>query len=295
MKILLTGSTGFFGRIIYKELSTSNIVHTLNRTFGNYIVDLANGKFIIREDYDLVIHAAGLAHVSSKKDSINYDFYKINVTGTENLLQSLKDRKPKYFLFISSVAVYGLQSGINIDEDSPLNATDPYGQSKIFAESIIEQWCNDNQVIFTAYRLPLLFGPEAIGNLKSIIQGIKYGYYFNIKNITVRKSVVLAEDVANLILSSVKIGGIYNLTDGYNPTLEELSESIAKYLGKKRILKLPYALVKILAHIGDCFFGKFPINSVKLIKLSSSLTFSDNKARHALCWRPKVVVENINF
>jgi hypothetical protein len=46
---------------------------------------------------------------------------------------------------------------------------------------------------------------------------------------------------------------------------------------------LPGCLVKIAAKLGDKLPG-FPINSYRLNKLETSLTFDDSDARQELCW-----------
>lgn len=67
------------------------------------------------------------------------------------MLQGLEGSQtsPKAFIFISSVAVYGRENGINISEDAPLLAKDPYGLSKIQAEKLVLDWCVRNNVVHT--------------------------------------------------------------------------------------------------------------------------------------------------
>jgi UDP-glucose 4-epimerase len=50
-------------------------------------------------------------------------------------------------VFISSVAVYGQETGLNINEKAPLNAKDFYGLSKIQAEEMVMNWCIKNKII----------------------------------------------------------------------------------------------------------------------------------------------------
>ncbi|MGG8473430.1 NAD-dependent epimerase/dehydratase family protein, partial [Rahnella sp. PAMC25617] len=92
-------------------------------------------------------------------------FYDVNVLGTLNLLKGLeKAGVPEQFVFISSVSVYGQQSGIFINEDHPLEAKDPYGLSKIEAEDLVLKWCEQHRVVCTILRLPLLVGKNPPGN-----------------------------------------------------------------------------------------------------------------------------------
>lgn len=297
MKILLTGANGFLGKIIYQTLINSGEVLTLGRSISDYNVDLSLEKIInFSQKFDIVIHAAGKAHVLSKEFDEESSFIKTNVVGTKNLLESLVvSGKPKYFVFISSVSVYGLQEGYLINEDSALSAKDNYGRSKILAEEIVENWCDENDVICTILRLPLLVGASAPGNLKSMIQGIKSGYYFNIDKGRAKKSMVLATDVAKFILVASETGGIYNLTDGCHPSFYELSKCIAIKLGKSYVPNISIFTAKFLTLIGDKIWGGFPLNSAKLLKITSTLTFDDSKARNAFNWKPTCVLEGFDF
>jgi nucleoside-diphosphate-sugar epimerase len=181
--------------------------------------------------------------------------------------------------------------GVQIDEKHPLLAIDPYGLSKIQAEHLVLDWCQKNNVLCTILRLPLLVGENPPGNLGVMLNGIKKGYYFNIAGGLARKSMVLAEDVANVLIKASEIGGIYNLTDGYHPSFYELSNAIAKNNGKKRIFNMHFLIAKSIALIGDFVSTKFPLNSSKLNKITTDLTFDDSKARHILGWNPEKVLD----
>jgi nucleoside-diphosphate-sugar epimerase len=290
MNVLLTGSSGFLGKEIIKQL-TAFRVYKLNRNTGEFICDLSSSIPSFENSFDLVIHNAGKAHIVPKTKEQKLDFFKINVSGTENLLKGLEKNIPKQFIFISSVAVYGLDIGTEINENSPLLAKDPYGLSKVQAEQIVLDWCKKNNVICTILRLPLLVGENPPGNLGAMIIGIKKGYYFNIAGGLAKKSMVLAEDVSIIIPTVSEIGGIYNLTDGYHPNFKEFSGAIAKKYGKSKVFNLPLILAKCIALFGDIVGAKFPLNSKKIQKITSDLTFDDNKAKEVLGWNPKKVID----
>ena len=289
--ILLTGSNGFLGKSIFSQLQGEFNLLTLSRSHSCFNCDLSVFQPILPV-VDIVIHSAGLAHITAQFNKEENKFFKVNVIGTENLLRALDVLavKPKNFVFISSVAVYGLNNGENVNEDCPLLANDPYGKSKIIAEKIVDEWCNKNDVICTILRLPLVVGINPPGNLGAMINGIKKGYYFNIDGGNVKKSMVLASDVSSFIIAASEVGGIYNLTDGYHPTFNELSHKISLELGRKFVPNLPLLFAKFLAKIGDLIGDKFPINSNKLSKIISPLTFDDSKARKAFGWNPSPVI-----
>jgi nucleoside-diphosphate-sugar epimerase len=294
MKILLTGSSGFLGSKIKSILGQFEIC-TLARSNADVNIDLEKGVTDL-PFADVIIHAAGKAHSVPGTLIQQQEFFDVNVTGTANLLIGLKNSAiPKSFIFISTVAVYGKETGCSINEEYPLLSKDPYGLSKIQAEKLVGDWCLENNVICTILRLPLIAGPNPPGNLGSMINGIKKGYYFNIAGGKAKKSMVLAEDVAKIIPVAASVGGIYNLTDGYHPRFSELSGVIAKQLTKNKPANIPAWLAKFMAKIGDLLGSKSPINSDKLKKITSDLTFDDSKARKLLGWNPTPVLNGFKI
>lgn len=297
MNLLLTGASGFLGKSIIGQLITdNNFLFNLSRTSGDYKIALENEIPNFEQEFDLVIHAAGKAHSVPKTDTEKQEFYNVNVSGTSNLLKGLeKSGLPQQFVFISSVAVYGQDTGNFISEEHSLLAKDPYGLSKIQAEQLVIEWCKQHNVLCTILRLPLLVGENPPGNLGAMINGIKKGYYFNIVGRSAKKSMVLAEDVAKHILRAAEIGGIYNLTDGYHPSFSELSKHISFQVGKGKPMNMPLWLAKIFAKFGDLLGNKAPLNTNKLMKITSDLTFDDTKAREAFGWKPRPVLEGFKI
>ena len=66
-------------------------------------------------------------------------------------------------------------------------------------------------------------------------------------------------------------------------------------MNKSLPLSIPYWLAKCMALIGDCFGKKVPINSLKLNKLTRTLTFSNEKAIRELGWKPMSVLEHFKI
>jgi nucleoside-diphosphate-sugar epimerase len=292
MNILITGSTGFLGKVIIEENQKFQL-YTLNRTSGDYIFDLSNTIPNFDFTFDLIIHNAGKAHFIPKTKVESNNFFDINTKGTENLLKGLENKLPKQFVFISTVSVYGVITGELLNENTKLNAKDPYGLSKINAEKLIIEWCQRHNVICTILRLPLVVGENPPGNLGSMIRAIKSGFYMNIAGGHAKKSMVLAVDVAKFITIVSKFGGIYNLTDGIHHTMYELSKSYSLKYKKKIPYNIPFFVAKVLALFGDKIVKNFPFNSNKLKKIVSNLTFDDTKARNSIGWNPKNAINHL--
>ena len=102
----------------------------------------------------------------------------------------------------------------------------------------------------------------------------------------------MAEDIARLLPLLAEKGGVYNICDTYQPTFGEIAASIAKQLGKREPVSLPYWMAWCIAKVGDLLGSKIPINSYKFEKMTKSLTFSNDKARRELDWEPMNVLLN---
>lgn len=298
MKLLFTGSSGFLGQNIIPLLNNYYEITTLGLSSNDdYKVNLSKDIPTFIEKFDLVLHAAGKAHVTPTTEKEKNLFFNINYQGTKNLISGLEisGNIPKSIIFISSVAVYGVEFGINIDENQELLCTSPYAVSKMKAEEFLINWCLKNNVILGILRPSIIVGKNSVGNLKSMINGIKNGYYLRIGSSSARKSMLMAEDIAIIIPKLAEVGGIYNLCDNHHPSFAELEELISKQLNKKLQFSVPYWFAKILAFIGDIVGERFPVNSNKLSKITQTLTFSNEKAKRELQWEPLDVLQNFKI
>ena len=297
MKLLFTGASGFLGRNIYQLLEKTYVIKTVGLTSqDDYKIDIARNIPVFTEVFDIALHAAGKAHSIPKTEEEKQLFFDVNLQGTKNLCTALENSGiPKAFIFISTVAVYGCDSGENITEEHPLNGTTPYALSKIKAEKYLEGWCAMHNVKLSILRPSLIAGPNPPGNLGAMIRGIRNGKYLSIAGGKARKSVLMVQDIANLLPMLIEKGGIYNVCDSYQPSFRELEMVICKQLNKKRPISIPYWLAKSMAVVGDCLGEKAPINSLKLRKITSSLTFSNEKAMRELGWKPMNVLGNFQI
>lgn len=292
-KLLFTGGTGFLGRNVRPILDQRYEVTTCGITPDDMIkANLAKEVPELPEKYDVVLHACGKAHVVPKTEAEKQAFYDVNYTGTINLCKALeKVGTPKALVFISTMSVYGDVAGNNSTEETPLKGDSPYADSKIKAEQYLTEWCSRNSVVLGILRPSLLAGEGAPGNLGAMVKGIKTGKYLSIAGGKAKKSILMAQDIANLVPLVAEKGGVYNVCDDYNPSFGELEASIAKQLGKRKPISIPYWMAKCLALVGDVY-SFFPINSPRLKKIVTSDTWSNEKAKKELGWQPMDVLDN---
>jgi nucleoside-diphosphate-sugar epimerase len=292
LKTLLTGASGFLGKSILNHFDRNTIV-TIGRNNSSDLVQDISVPFKLNTSFNLVVHCAGKAHSIPRNEIEENEFFEINEKGTNNLLESLNENLPRRIVFISTVAVYGDSAKNLIDESSELLGNTPYALSKINSEKLIKEWSVKNDVDYLILRLPLICGENPPGNLEAMANAIKRGFYFRIGKGEARKSMVGADDVAQLIYKNKWKSGTYNLTDGIHPSIKDTDQIIASFFGKG-IKRMPFFMAKAISLVGD-YLPKFPLDSKRLKKLNSSLVFSDQLARKRLGWQPKSALDQLKF
>ena len=159
-KILVTGGAGYIGShtcialheagydiVVYDNLSNSS--HEAMNRISNLIgkpVEFIEGdirdaeslrQVFVTHQFFGVIHFAGLKAVGeSVAKPLMY--YNNNVSGTITLLEVMTEYNVKRLVFSSSATVYGDPETLPIDESSKRSCTNPYGQSKLVVEHILE-------------------------------------------------------------------------------------------------------------------------------------------------------------
>ncbi len=158
--ILVTGGAGYIGShcvmalleqnnevVIFDNLSTGHIetVETLKK-YGH--VEFQKGDLTSFDDinsvfknYDIdkVVHFAAFSQVG--ESVVNPQKYYINnVCGTINLLRAMLENNVKKIVFSSTAATYGEPVYIPIDEKHPQNPINPYGQTKLMIEKIMDDY-----------------------------------------------------------------------------------------------------------------------------------------------------------
>jgi len=183
MKAVITGGAGFLG------LHLATYLH--QKKWDLTLIDIADFKKseypascrFIRADIrsrefmkryvkrgDVVIHAAAALPLWSRRE-----IFDINVNGTENLLQlSLKNRVG-HFIYISSTAVYGVPKVHPIDETFPVKGVGSYGESKIGAEKLCEQY-RQKGLLVTVIRPKTFVGKYRLGVFEILFDWIKDGH-----------------------------------------------------------------------------------------------------------------------
>ncbi|KAL2099222.1 hypothetical protein ACEWY4_005702 [Coilia grayii] len=120
-----------------------------------------------------VMHFAGLKAVGeSVEQPLRY--YRVNLTGSINLLEVMQAHGVHNVVFSSSATVYGDPQKLPIDENHPVGGcTNPYGKTKYFIEEMIKDHCKaekDWNAVLLRYFNPI--GAHVSGQIGEDPQGI---------------------------------------------------------------------------------------------------------------------------
>ena len=296
MKILVTGSNGFIGKYLVGKLiagghEVCGFDNQCNQAEDSKIKciigDIRNKDALMEalDAVDVVIHL-----VAAHRDFgiLESEYFDVNVNGTKNLLSGCSKLGIDKFIFCSSVAVYGLQPKPT-DENTIPNPITPYGQSKIAAEKVIEQWVNASskrQVIII--RPTVIFGPENYANVYNLIDKICRRKFIFIGNGSNVKSVAYVENLVEVIMFSLKRlkPGIevYNYSDEPQMTIRQIVETIATHAGVTIpgiSISLPVATIggSIFDFLGKITGYDFPFTAARMKKFCDETYHRADKIR----------------
>ncbi len=295
MKTLITGAYGFLGKYVLNEIDRRNAeaksadpeaeplyeYTTIGLNGHNTVIaDLVTDVPADLPEAGLVIHLAG----SCRQENAG----NLNVATTQHLLAALDAAPPRQLVYVSSTEVYGREEGTDLTEGTIVDPLTRLGKAKLLAEEALKKWCADKGVTLTILRCPDIVGTGMGGRLRSMVNSIYRGTYHHIDDETQRLSVVHAVDVAKAIVDLAPVGGIYNFTDGVNPSRRELADALAYRLNDKRIYTIRPKRARVTARILD-FVPFAAFGSAQLAERYRSLTFSADKAISALGWQPNSV------
>lgn len=168
MRVFVTGGAGYIGSVTSELLLDEGHEVTIfdNMSCGHrdavdsrahlVVGDLLDSDSIRRAMLDCrpdaVMHFAALALVGeSMEDPLLY--YRNNVSGGINLVDAMQAAGVRKIIFSSTCATYGVPNSVPITETHPQNPINPYGDSKMLFEHILE-WCGDikgMQPVFLRY------------------------------------------------------------------------------------------------------------------------------------------------
>jgi len=267
LRILVTGGAGFIGSHLIERLLPNDQVFCLDN-FNNYYdpaikwrnikaVQSLPGFSLIQADitdfdsmqkifashrFDVIVHLAARAGVRpSIQQPLLYE--KVNVRGTNNLLDLCKDHGIDKFIFASSSSVYGANKKIPFsEEDSVDRPISPYAATKKAGELISYTYHHLYHISITCLRFFTVYGPRqrpdmAIHKFAHLINQGKPIPMFG--DGSSRRDYTFISDIVQGVLRSIeRCSGyhIYNLGESKTIELAKLIKLLENALRKKAII-----------------------------------------------------------
>lgn len=257
MSVLITGGAGFLGlhlALFFHKKGYRLTLLDINKfdkkeyPKGSVFLrgDIRNKKKMseILGGVDIVIHAAAALPLWKRED-----IFAVNVDGTSNLLEASLRNKVKHFIYISSTAVYGVPKKHPVYENDPLVGVGPYGESKIQAEQVCEEYRRKGLLV-TVVRPKTFLGTHRLGVFEILFDWIRDG-----KKIPVigsgnnRYQLLDVDDLVEATYRLIKLGvfadDTYNIgAKEFGTVKKDLGQLFAYAKSGSTIMPTPAFLVK---------------------------------------------------
>lgn len=239
-RILITGANSYIGT------SFENYVKQWNDEYIVEIVDMIDGTWKEKSfsEFDVMFHVAGIAHIKETKENTQL-YYKVNRDLVYEAVKKAKDDGVKQFIFLSSMSVYGMETGV-ISRDNVPAPKSNYGKSKLQAEELIVPLEEPNFKI-AVLRPPMIYGKGCKGNYVRLENfALKSPIFPKIEN---KRSMIYIDNLCEFIkkiIDEESKGLFLPQNDEYICTSDMVRE-IAEAHGKKiHMTKLFNPLLRLL-------------------------------------------------
>lgn len=233
---------------------------TKGRFLGSFEGDLLNKESLDaafdKFDPSAVVHFAAYSQVAESTENPS-KYWRNNVVGTMGLLDAMKDHDVKEIVFSSTAAVYGEPESVPIREDAPLRPINPYGNTKLTIERMMDDYGRAYGLRSVRLRYFNVAGADPqlrTGEwhepethlIPRILKSVSAGEPFRIfgtdyptRDGTCVRDYVNVSDLIDahlLALSYLEEGGktdVFNLGTGNGSTVREVHAACEKVLGRK--------------------------------------------------------------
>ncbi|RKL68051.1 NAD-dependent epimerase [Salipaludibacillus neizhouensis] len=242
-KILITGKSSYVGTSLKKWLGNYPDRYSIDS------ISLRNDSWKEKDfsDYDVVLHVAGIAHVSTDPKMEDM-YYKVNRDLTIETAKKAEAEGVKQFIFMSSIIVYGDSSRDKrvIDENTVPTPSNFYGNSKLQAEESIKPLESDNFKI-VIIRPPMIYGKGSKGNYPKLAKAArKLPFFPDIDN---QRSMLHVDNLCEFIKIMIdnEESGLFFPQNGEYVKTSEMVKLIAELYGKKiKLTKVFNPILKVL-------------------------------------------------
>lgn len=228
-RILITGAGSYIG---------GSLLHYLQQWPDDYHVKAVTmqDRAWKNEDfsqYDVVFHAAGIAHRKETADNAHL-YYEVNRDLAIAVAEKAKKQGVRQFVFLSSISIYGLDTGIITPETIPAPVTH-YGRSKLEAEELLKKLA-DSSFKLTIIRPPMVYGRNCKGNFQKLVRLVENCPIF--PKCDNQRSMLFIDNLCEFARGCIdnNLAGIFCPQNKEYVSTDELIDLIAKEKDKKVII-----------------------------------------------------------
>lgn len=233
MRILITGEKGYLGKRFELWMNKWPTEYSIE------FISVRDEKWKEKDfsNYDVILHLAALVH-KKEKSSMSELYYRINKNLTVELSEKAKNEGVKQFVFLSTMAVYGLEGNlkkkITISNDTKENPITYYGRSKLQAEKEISQMQSENYNI-SIVRPPMIYGPNCPGNFSKLKELIRILPVF--PNLDSVRSMIYIDNLCEFLRTIIihNKAGIFHPQNKEYVNIQDLAKAIANINKKKMV------------------------------------------------------------
>ena len=285
-RVLVTGIDSFTGKRLKQHLEQSGfcVFGTCLKPTGSsadFVCDITDKQAIekvlktTRPGY--VIHLAGISFVGHK---VVEDFYRVNVLGTQNLLDAMVESGLVFYKVIlaSSATVYGNQGLAVLDEGVCPMPANHYGMSKLAMEHVARTYFDKLPIIVTRPFNYVGVGQPEHFVIPKIVSHFKRGdKVIELGNISVEREfndVLFACEVYKRLLEIEHSGEIVNLCSGKGVALQTVIDTLNQLAGYEIDVQVNPAFVRaneLQSLVGSADKLKRLIGQVESISLAGTL------------------------
>ncbi|RAJ73527.1 nucleoside-diphosphate-sugar epimerase [Chitinophaga dinghuensis] len=290
MKVLMSGYRGFAGTNLMAYTKEKWHVTGLTRRRESYEQpataitweELTNGPM---PEVDAVVHLAGKAH-DMKNTSAPAAYFEANTYLTQQLFDRFLQSDAKYFIYCSSVKAAADEVTGMLTEEAAPNPKTIYGKSKQMAEAYLQQQLLPAGKYLYILRPCMIHGPGNKGNLNLLYGFVQRGIPYPLSAFENRRSFLSVENLSFVVTQLLESGGsipsgVYNLADDESLSTNDLIQIMEEVTGKHvRKWHISPGFIRRMARIGDVI--RFPLNTDRLQKLTSSYEVSNKKIKQML-------------
>ncbi len=257
--ILISGATGFIGQRLVRAIN-ANIKVLAREKQPDYETVICNLESQVipnnsLNEIDTVFHLAAFAHDIGNATKSKNIYQKINVDATISLAKLAVKSDVKSFIFVSSVKAGGRPTfSFCASEKDQGDPEDIYGKTKREAELQLLKISKESGMHVSIIRPSLVYGPFVKGNLKSMMLGIKKGWFPPLPKTGNKKSMIHVDDLVRAMLLLVDDNRanreIFIATDGIRYSSHDIYNVMCSLLGKPsskwRVPKFVFDIVSLV-------------------------------------------------